>query len=78
MKKGVVFAFISIIVILSTIICFFVFNNKDNDKKRVEHLSNQKYAEDVVANGEMKKYDMNGDGMIDSADAAIILNLINR
>ena len=27
---------------------------------------------------EMKKYDMNDDGIIDSADAAIILNLINR
>lgn len=58
MKKKIACAIVSIIVVLSVTICFFIFNKKDKDKKIVEHLSNQKYAEDIVANGEMKKYDI--------------------
>lgn len=48
------------------------YDEKDADKVLEIYTLNDATEE------EMKKYDMNDDGIIDSADAAIILNLINR
>lgn len=48
------------------------YDEKDVDKVLEIYTLNDATEE------EMKKYDMNDDGIIDSADAAIILNLINR
>lgn len=46
------------------------YDEKDVDKVLEIYTLNNATEE------EMKKYDMNGDGIIDSADAAIVLNLI--
>ena len=58
MRKRVIILSGCIISVIVITIGLIIFNNKHKDKKIVEHLSNQKYAEDVVANGEMKKYDI--------------------